>query len=207
MGHGAREHAIAKSLSKSNVELYAAMGRRNPGIASLSKDVEVMDINDPKHYDKFKSVDIAFIGPESALASGVTDRLQRLGVEVMGPTRETSRLEWSKAFTREFVYDHGIDGNPEFRVCRSLKEIREFLKEHPDVAVKPDVLTGGKGVMITGEHLHGASEVEAYAAERIRSDGLVVLEEKLKGDEFTLQAFTDGRRVEVMPLVRDFKRA
>ena len=111
VGHGAREHAIAKSLAQSEVELYAAMGRRNPGIAGLSKDVEIMDINDPKPYERFKSVDIAFIGPESALAAGVTDRLQGLGVEVMGPTRETAKLEWSKAFTREFVEDHGIDGN------------------------------------------------------------------------------------------------
>ena len=207
VGHGAREHAIAKSLAESDVELYAAMGRRNPGIAGLSESVEIMDINDPKPYEKFKGMDIAFIGPESALATGVTDRLQELGVQVMGPTRETARLEWSKAFTREFVDEHGIEGNPAFRVCRSMRDIRGFLKEHPDVAVKPDVLTGGKGVMITGEHLHGASEVEAYAAERIKIDGLVVLEEKLRGDEFTLQAFTDGKRVEVMPLVRDFKRA
>ncbi len=47
------------------------------------------------------------------------------------------------------------------------------------MAVKPDVLTGGKGVKLTGEHLKTAGEVEEYASECIRNDGLVVLEEKL----------------------------
>ena len=50
-------------------------------------------------------------------------------------------------------------------------------------------------------------EVEEYSAERINADGLVVLEEKLVGKEFTLQAYSDGKNLKFMPLVRDFKRA
>lgn len=207
VGHGAREHAIAKALAGDGIELHAAMGRRNPGIAGLSKSVKIMDINDTGSYDEFKGMDVAYIGPEAPLAAGVSDRLIEMGVPVFGPTRKTARLEWSKAYTRIFLDEHGIDGNPDFRICRSLDDVRDFLRSHADVAVKPDVLTGGKGVKITGEHLHSRQDVEEYAAERIGSDGLVVLEEKLRGREFTLQAFTDGNHIEVMPLVRDFKRA
>jgi phosphoribosylamine--glycine ligase len=207
VGHGAREHAIAKSLASSKVEIVAAMATMNPGIADLSKCVEIMDINDPEKFNKFQGIDIAFIGPESALAAGITDRLLELEVQVVGPTKKAAKLEWSKAFAREFLDYHDIEGNPTFKVCRTLKDIRGFLKTHPNVAVKPDVLTGGKGVKLSGEHLHGSTEVEGYASERIMSDGLVVLEEKLRGNEFTLQAFTDGQCIEVMPMVRDFKRA
>jgi phosphoribosylamine--glycine ligase len=207
VGHGAREHAIAKSLASSNVEIVAAMVSRNPGIANVSKCVEIMDINDPEQFDKFQGIDIAFIGPESALAAGITDRLLELEVQVVGPTKKAAKLEWSKAFAREFLDYHGIEGNPTFKVCRTLKDIRGFLKTHPNVAVKPDVLTGGKGVKLAGEHLHGSNEIEGYASERIMSDGLVILEEKLRGNEFTLQVFTDGKCIEVMPMVRDFKRA
>ena len=207
VGNGAREHAIAKALGVSDVELHSAMARRNPGIAGLSKETVIMDINDTGLYKRFKGIDIAFIGPEAPLAAGVTDALNEMEVPVVGPTRAAARLEWSKAYTREFLDEHGIAGNPDFAVCRSKAEVQEFVSGHPDIAAKPDVLTGGKGVKITGEHLHGAGEVVDYSMERIAEDGLIVLEEKLSGNEFTLQAFTDGSRVEVMPLVRDYKRA
>jgi phosphoribosylamine--glycine ligase len=207
VGNGAREHAIAKKLAEDGVELHAAMSRRNPGISSLSKRIEIMDINKPALYEKFSNVDIAFIGPEAPLEAGITDRLNELDVPVVGPSRATAKLEWSKAFTRKFMDEQGVEGNPDFRICRDLNDVKEFLIDHPEVAVKPDVLTGGKGVKITGEHLHSASDVENYSTERIGEDGFVVLEEKLVGREFTLQAFSDGSRIEIMPLVRDFKRA
>lgn len=207
VGNGAREHAIAKSLVGDDVELHAAMSSRNPGIAKLAARTEIMDINDPKGYGRFQGVDIVFIGPETPLSSGVVDKLNEMGIPAFGPTRALAKIEWSKAFARDFLEDHSIDGNPDFSVCRSLDDVRHFLRGHADVAVKPDVLTGGKGVKLTGEHLNSVDDIEAYAAERIRSDGLVVLEEKLAGREFTLQAFTDGNGIEVMPLVRDYKRA
>jgi len=207
VGNGAREHAIAKKLAGEDLELVAAMPRLNPGIASLSGRVEIMNINDPAGYDRFRGLDMAFIGPEAPLAAGVSDALWGLGVPVFGPRRALARLEWSKAYARQVLDENGIEGNPRFKVCSNLGEVDEFLEANPEVAVKPDVLTGGKGVKVSGDHLHGVAEARAYAAERIAADGLVVLEERLRGREFTLQAFTDGRRLEVMPLVRDYKRA
>ena len=206
VGNGAREHAIAKKLAQEDLELVAAMSRLNPGIAALSERVEVFDINDPAEYGRFRDVDLAFVGPEAPLAMGVSDRLWELGVPVVGARKALARLEWSKAYTRQVVQEHGISGNPEFAICRSAEEVDAFLKDHEEVAVKPDVLTVGKGVRVTGDHLNSVKETRGYALERVKQDGLVVIEEKLKGREFTLQAFTDGKRVEVMPLVRDFKR-
>ncbi len=207
VGNGAREHALAKKLHADGAELVSAMSKRNPGIAALSKRVEIMDIDKADNYDRFKGVNIAFVGPEAPLAAGVADRLSELGVPVVGPKKSLARLEWSKSYARVLLQESGIPGNPEFRICRDLFEVRTFLIDHPNVAVKPDVLTGGKGVKLTGEHLRSPREVEEYAFECIKNDGLVVLEEKLRGKEFTLQAFVDGKHVEVMPLVRDFKRA
>jgi phosphoribosylamine--glycine ligase len=207
VGHGAREHAIAKKLAQEDLELVSAMSRLNPGIAALSERVEVFNTDDPAEYERFRDVDLAFVGPEAPLATGVSDRLWELGVPVVGPRKALARLEWSKAYTRQVIQEHGIPGNPEFAVCRTAEEVDAFLKEHEEVAVKPDVLTGGKGVKVTGDHLNGVGETRGYALERVKQDGLVVIEEKLKGREFTLQAFTDGNRVDVMPLVRDFKRA
>ncbi len=207
VGNGAREHAIVKKLAQEEVEITVAMAKLNPGIAQLSKRVELMDINDPSKYAQFKDVDLAFIGPEAPLAVGISDTLIELGVTVAAPSKALARLEWSKAYSREVLDRNGIKGNPAFKVCKSGDAVRAFLDEYPDVAVKPDVLTGGKGVRVTGQHLADRDETEAYATDLINKDGLVVLEEKLIGKEFTLQAFVDGTRLHYMPLVRDFKRA
>ena len=207
VGHGAREHSIAKKLAQEDLELVAAMSRLNPGIAALSERVEVFDIDDPAEYGRFKDVDLAFVGPEAPLATGVSARIWELGVPVVGPRKALAKLEWSKAYTRQVMQSHSIQGNPDFMVCRDAEDVDAFMKDHREVAVKPDVLTGGKGVKVTGDHLNSVEEIRGYALERVKKDGLVVIEEKLKGREFTLQAFTDGKRVEVMPLVRDFKRA
>ena len=207
VGNGAREHAIAKKLYVDGAELVSAMAKRNPGIVAISKHVELIDLNKPADYDRFTGVDIAFIGPEAPLAAGIADTLNAKGIPTVGPVKSLARLEWSKSYARLVLEDNSIPGNPAFKICRNLAEVRLFLRDHPEVAVKPDVLTGGKGVKLTSEHLKTQKEVEGYCTECIRNNGLVVLEEKLKGKEFSLQAFVDGKHVEVMPLVRDFKRA
>ena len=207
VGNGAREHAIAKKLSQEPIELTAAMAKLNPGIAALSKHVDIFDLNKPENYAKYNDIDIAFIGPEAPLAAGVADYLTDLGVATVGAEKATARLEWSKAYAREVLTENGIVGNPAYKICRNMDEIKGFLDKHPDVAVKPDVLTGGKGVKVSGQHLVNRAAIEDYAAECIKNDGLVVLEEKLIGKEFTLQAYSDGTNLKFMPLVRDFKRA
>jgi phosphoribosylamine--glycine ligase len=78
------------------------------------------------------------------------------------------------------------------------------------LAVKPIGLTGGKGVKVEGEQLKDKAETLAYIKEIFdRSIGGVgvVLEEKIVGEEFTLQTFVDGKHVIPMPLVQDHKRA
>jgi phosphoribosylamine--glycine ligase len=207
IGNGAREHAIAKKLHDDGAEIVSAMAKKNPGIASISSHVEIMNINNPSEYNRFKDLDMAVIGPEDVLANGVSDSLEEMGVPVIGPKRSLARLEWSKSYARELLRNFGIPGNPEYKVCHSIFDVKDFVNQHQDVAVKPDVLTGGKGVKLTGEHLQTNEELLNYAEECIKKDGLVVLEEKLKGKEFTLQAFVDGNHIEFMPMVRDFKRA
>lgn len=207
VGNGAREHAITKKLAQEDIEITSAMSKLNPGIAAISKKVKIIDLYNPQDYKDFTDIDLAFIGPDPVLAAGISDTLWDMGVPVIGPRKKLAKLEWSKAYTRQIIDENGIDGNPKFKICKTIQDIKSFLAINPQVAVKPDGLTGGKGVKVTGDHLHSVREAEQYASERINEDGLVVLEEKLVGREFTIQAFTDGHSLEIMPLVRDYKRA
>jgi phosphoribosylamine--glycine ligase len=215
VGSGAREHAIAARLAtSSDVELYAAMSSLNPGIMKLAKETSVLQITDPKAVSECatrKRVDLAIVGPEAPLVNGVVNALNETGVRTVGPTRELASLEGDKAFCRVLLDKHNIPGNPLYRVFGEAESAESFLKSCGPVAIKPAGLTGGKGVRVSGEDLETKEDELAYAREIFRNKigGIrrLVVEEKLEGEEYSLQAFVDGHDVQVMPLVQDHKRA
>ncbi|HNB02811.1 MAG TPA: phosphoribosylamine--glycine ligase, partial [Methanoregulaceae archaeon] len=208
VGGGGREHAIAYALSRSEeVVLLSVMPKQNPGIASLSSDVLIeKETNIPAVVDfaVSRGADYAVIGPEAPLEAGIVDRLEKRGIPCIGPTLKAAMLETDKAFCREMMHGHGIAGCPHYRTFYDADDAIRFIRNYDgDLAIKPIGLTGGKGVRIMGEHLDREGAV-SY----VRSlEGRVVLEERLIGEEFTLQAFVDGKHIVPMPLVQDHKRA
>jgi phosphoribosylamine--glycine ligase len=209
IGNGAREHAIATALHESDVEIHSHMERKNPGIAKLSEKITIGSILKPKKLPDLFGIDYVFIGPEAPLEAGVSDFITSQGVPCIGPSKAAAMIETSKSFARIVIDQTTPKANPQFKVARSIDDLRRFEKKVgvENMVVKPNGLTGGKGVKIFGEHLKSRDELEKYAIDLLTKIGVVVLEEKMEGTEFTLQAFSDGTRLEVMPLVRDYKRA
>lgn len=215
VGSGAREHAIATSLVKSSdVQLYAAMSSRNPGIMRLAVESSVFQIGDPdavSSYAEEKHVELAVVGPEAPLVNGITDALDKMGIRSVGPTRQLAWLEGDKAFCRQLLTKHNIPGNPLYRVFTDIESAASFLKTTGPVAIKPAGLTSGKGVKVTGEDLKTKQAELEYARDILRNKigGVqkLVVEERLEGEEYSLQAFVDGHDIVAMPLVQDHKRA
>jgi len=210
VGGGGREHAIAESVarSKKNPELFAAMSKKNPAIARLCKEFLLIKETAPEVVDFAikNKIELAIIGPETPLAAGISDRLWDAGIPVVGPRRLAAQVEFDKAWTRDFMKKYAIPGNPGFKVFRKGEDgTDEFIEEIGDVVIKPAGLTGGKGVRVMGDHF-GIDGAKDYAKEVLRNDDLVV-EERLIGEEFTVQAFVDGKNLAFAPCVQDHKRA
>jgi len=213
VGHGARENVIAETFRKNkDAKLYSYMKSKNPGISSLSKGIELGNYNELdkiKNFSKKNNIDFAFIGPEEPLEKGVVNALEGDGVNAVGPTKLMARLETSKSFTRELLQKYNIDGNPNFKVFNknNFEDIKFFMNELNEVAVKPDGLTGGKGVKVQGDHFNTKKEALDYCREVLETHPAVIIEEKLDGEEFSLQCITDGKTVIATPPVQDHKRA
>ena len=75
------------------------------------------------------------------------------------------------------------------------------------IVLKPDGLTGGKGVLVQGDHFATKEEALKLSSKQIlmESSSLIV-EEKFDGEEFSLQCLCDGKTVVATPLVQDHKR-
>ncbi len=212
IGNGAREHVIAETLARSvhHPKLFAFMKSNNPGIAAHCLETRMGNYGNLEGITAFardNDVDFAVVGPEDPLEKGVVDALTAAGIPAMGPRREPARLETSKVFTRNLLKKYGIPGNPAFRVFSSITGVREFLKELDGGAViKPDGLTGGKGVMVQGDHFDDVDGALAICENILEDSGSVLVEAKLDGEEFSLQCFCDGETVVPMPAVQDHKR-
>ena len=210
IGGGGREHAIAESIARSskNPQLYAAMSKKNPGIARLCKDFLLIKETEPDIVDFAvkNNIELAIIGPEAPLAAGISDKLWNAGIPVVGPRRLAAQIEFDKAWTRDFMRKYQISGCPGFKVFRKGESgTDEFIEKLGDVVIKPAGLTGGKGVRVMGDHF-GIEGAKAYAKEVLKNDD-VVIEERLIGEEFTVQAFVDGKTLAFAPSVQDHKRA
>ncbi|MFB6296103.1 MAG: phosphoribosylamine--glycine ligase [Halobacteriales archaeon] len=210
VGGGGREHAIARAVAGSDrdADLYACASNRNPGIDDLAAGYEIADENDPDAVlDYAESVDatLAVVGPESPLDAGVTDALDAAGIYTFSPRQAEAQIECDKSFQREFMAEHEIPGCPEFAVFEDVEDACAYVEGYDgDVAVKPRGLTGGKGVRVTGDQLSKAEAVE-YMREAEWDDW--VIEERLVGEEFTIQAFVADGQLRPTPAVQDHKRA
>ena len=212
IGNGAREHAIAKAIVRSseNPVLYAYMKANNPGIKKLCEDVVLgsySDLDEIKAFAQSMAADFCVVGPEDPLNNGVVDALEEVGIPCVGPKKELAKLETSKSFTRLLMKKHNISGNPLFKVFESMDGIKEYLEELTEYVIKPDGLTGGKGVKVTGDHINSIEEGVSYCKEVLDAHPSVVVEEKLEGEEFSLQSFSDGTNIVDCVPVQDHKRA
>jgi phosphoribosylamine--glycine ligase len=207
VGGGGREHAIARALA-SDAELYACASNRNPGIARLADGFEGVDETDTDAVVEYASAigaDLAVIGPEAPLQAGLADALDDAGVYAFGPTADEARLETDKAFQRRFMEDEDIPGCPDYATFEDSDAAAEYVAAYDgDVAVKPVGLTGGKGVRVTGDQLTKAEAVD-YVRDSEYEDWVV--EERLVGEEFTVQAFVANGDLRTTPAVQDHKRA
>jgi len=210
IGEGGREHAIANKLYEEGVKIFSYMAFKNPGIAKISSKIEIGSLTDFEKIKNFvleNNVDFVIPGPELPIVHGIADYLERYEVPCISPFKNVARIEGSKSFARLLMKKHRINAYPKFILVNSVEEFKTAIKEIDDYVIKPDGLTGGKGVKVLGEHFFNEEEALDYADKVLKAHGKLLVEERMEGEEFVLQCFTDGRRCSPMPLVHDHKRA
>ncbi len=204
IGSGGREHALARRLGDSSEMARVVVC---PGNAGMLEGLEVM-AGDPEQVAQQLAPELVVVGPEAPLAEGLVDRLRDQGQLVFGPTAAAAQLETSKAFMKAFCLRHGIRTARHAQVNR-IAELPAALASfaNPPV-VKASGLCAGKGVVVA------ETFAEAERAAVAMLDGtafgsageVVVLEERLLGEEVSIHAICDGTRSLMLPAVQDHKR-
>ena len=197
-------------------ELHAFVGHANPSIVRSAHESggsyaigDVCDARAVAAFARATEVDVAMVSADEPLAAGVVDALLAQGTRAVGPTRAGAEIEWNKAFARALLNEVAPEAAPAVRVVRQAQEVEEAVASFGGgaVAIKPSGLTGGKGVKVMGPHLASHADARDYALEllaRGRNGESVLIEEKIRGAEFTIQAISDGRTVVFPPSTYDY---
>ena len=216
VGSGGREAAFAWRLAEDSA-VCAVMDHENPLIVECAERTggawTVGSTTSPEGVAKFAvqhDVDYAFVSADEPLAAGVVDGLLDAGIHAVGATKDAARIEWDKIWSADLVGRTCPDVMPFNRPVHDeagvVLAMREFQSAGRPVVVKPQGLTGGKGVKVMGPHLNTYSDCVDYAVSLMRdrpSEG-VLLVERLDGIEFTIMGLTDGHHLVMSPASYDY---
>lgn len=216
LGSGGREHAFARKLSQSSLctKLFIAPG--NAGTAQHGENVamEVNDFATIAHFVITNNIELVVVGPEDPLVNGIYDyflsKAELKNVLVIGPSKAGAQLEGSKAFAKQFMVRHNIPtaAYGEFTI-ETLQDGFDFIDEQtPPIVLKADGLAAGKGVLIVPEHGEAKEQLREMIEQNKfgKASAKVVIEQFLKGIEFSVFVLTDGENYKILPTAKDYKR-
>ncbi|MEE2811517.1 MAG: phosphoribosylamine--glycine ligase [Candidatus Thermoplasmatota archaeon] len=204
VGGGGREHALCIGLveSPSVDAVHVAPGNAGTSIIATNHDVSAGDIAGQVALAKTVSADLVMVGPEGPLVDGLADALRSEDIPCFGPHAAGAMLEGSKDFAKQVMLDLNIPtaGVQHLTADTNLDEAVD-LWGSPWV-VKRDVLAGGKGVVVT----ESRDEAIDFIRSSIETDGMVLLEEFLSGEEASMLVMMDESGFVSLPCSQDHKR-
>ncbi len=215
VGSWAKEQITIENLKKKeNIDIFAYLDTRNPAIISLVNGYKIGElhaIDNLVNYAKKEKIDLVIITTAVPLSLGLVDALEKEKIIAFGPTKQAARLETDKAFTRELMKKYRINALPQFQVFAKPDDAIQYARNlRWNVAVKPIGLTEGLGVKVFKDQLKTEEDIINYIHQifhkKIGGCSKVLIEEKLVGEEFTIQCFVNGTRLIPTPAVQDFKK-
>ena len=211
IGSGGREHALIRSLKKSEkvTEIFCAPG--NGGISFDATNVPI-PVTDKEGIVKFATenkIDLVFVAPDDPLADGMVDALENAGIRAFGPNAAAARIEASKVFSKNLMKKYNIP-TADYNVFSDSASAIEFIKTNDKypIVVKADGLALGKGVIIANDFDEAKDAVNSIMEDKIfgKSGNNIVVEEFIKGPEVSVLSFCDGKTVKPMVSSMDHKR-
>lgn len=208
IGGGGREHAVCHALLKSNKVESVVCAPGNDGMGIPTVNIAATDIDGIVDYVKQNNIDLTVVTPDDPLALGAVDALNAAGFRAFGPTRAAAKLEWSKAYSKDFMRKYGIP-TAEYAVFDDYDQAKKYIAgcEIP-VVLKADGLALGKGVLICMTRDEAFSALDAIMKDKAfgSAGSTLVVEQFLEGYEVSLLAFCDGEHFSLMPTSCDHKR-
>jgi phosphoribosylamine--glycine ligase len=211
VGSGAREHAMVKALMRCDRPLCMHAYPGNPGMENDGCTIVSEQINgwqDLAFWAVKNEIDLTIVGPELPLVDGITDIFNKHGLSIFGPSKKAAQIEGSKPFAKELMKKYKIP-TASFQIFSEKAAASRYIKEHgAPIVVKVSGLAAGKGAYVCDtikeaeEALHDIFDKKHFG----EAGNVVVIEEKMEGEEASVFVLSDGKFYIVLPVSQDYKR-
>jgi phosphoribosylamine--glycine ligase len=207
VGGGAREHALGAALGPHHVLTFAP---GNAGTAALGRNVAIStsDVGALVELAVTEKIDLVVVGPELPLTLGLVDALEARGIRAFGPSQSAARLEGSKAFMKRICKRAGVP-TADFAVFDDAAAAKAHVRSvGRPLVVKADGLCAGKGVVVASTIEEAEEAIDRMIVRRELGDAgaVVVLEDRLPGEEASFHVVCDGVRAVPLVAAQDHKR-
>ena len=216
IGSGGREHALAWKINQSNLcdQLFIAPGNTGTAQFGMNIDISINSFQALANFCITKNITLLVVGPEEPLVKGIYNYFKEnpatAHVQVIGPSKQASQLEGSKAYAKAFMDRHHIPtaAYKEFDTT-NYEEGVDYIKNHSlPIVLKADGLAAGKGVIICQNHLEALAEFQLMIQQSKFGEAgkRVVIEQFLDGVEVSVFVLTDGKNYVILPEAKDYKK-
>lgn len=210
IGGGGREHALAWKLSKSPKvsQIFVAPG--NGGTATIAENVDIgfTDVDGLLKFAQQNKIDLTVIGQEAASDAGVVDSFQSAGLAIFGPTKSATRIESSKAYSKDLMESKAIP-TAEYKTFTEPDLAIKYVQDRkfPQV-IKASGLAEGKGVVIAENFAAAKQAINDMMVKKVfkESGSTIVIEDFLSGQEVSIHALCDGTEAVLFPASQDHKQ-
>ena len=216
IGSGGREHALAWKINQSNLcdQLFIAPGNTGTMQFGINVDISINSFQALANFCVTKNIEMLIVGPEEPLVKGIYNYFKEnpatAHVHVIGPSKQASQLEGSKAYAKAFMDRHQIPtaAYKEFDLA-NYEEGVNYIRNHTlPIVLKADGLAAGKGVIICNNHLEALAEFQLMIQQAKFGEAgkRVVIEQFLDGVEVSVFVLTDGKNYVLLPEAKDYKK-
>ena len=208
IGSGGREHALCQKIYESKLTKKIVCIPGNAGTSKIAQNINInfLDFNKLLKELKNHKIDFVIVGPEEPLVKGIVDFLKKNKIKVFGPNKYAAKLEGSKAFMKFICKKYNIP-TAKFKVCRNVKNVKEFLKKNKlPIVVKADGLAAGKGVAICKSKREVLKISKDIFLGKFKTSKKLVLEEYLTGEEVSYFLIIDQKKFKFFGSAQDHKR-
>lgn len=207
---GGREHALGWKIAQSPQcgQIFFASGNAGTLNLGINVDIKITEIQKLVEFAKKENISLTIAASDGVLATDLVDEFKKADLRIWGPTKAAAHLEWSKTFSKDFMYRHNLP-TARFKIFNKFEDAKDYVtRQSLPIVIKADGLAFGKGVIIAQSLKEAETALEDIMVKKIFGDSgnEVVIEEFLIGPEISIHALSDGKSFQIFPSSQDHKR-